>query len=502
MRRTFLAAMLLACGCAPAATATAPSGPAAARRPDVPRTSAAPVRESPPPSGAAREWNFPPVKRTKLASGAALLVVASKSLPMVELRAVVHAGLGYGAPGLAQLTAELLRDGGAANQTRAQVADRLESLGASLAVAVDFDATTLAVTVPTERAEAAALVLADIVERPKFDDTEFRRARDRAVARADEGVQGDAEYVASRIATRELVSAPYANAIATPGEIAKITPASVRAFYKTYYGASNVTLVVVGDVADGLLKTLEGRFGKPRGDAAPKPPEAAAPKPVDRLRVVLCDRPKSAQSDIFLVGLAPERRSNTWPELRVANQILGGGVASRLFATIRERDGLAYDAGSQILTVAQGPQLFVVHAGTDTAKTADTTAALLSEVAKLRQGPPPGGSGPERPEVESAVRYLRDAFAVQVDGISAIAELATKSDVLRLGDDYWDKYRAALARVDATGANAAAGVLARGPALAIVVADAATVERSLARFGPITVVNPTDDFKVVRTSQP
>lgn len=440
-----------------------------------------------------KDWNFPAVKRAALGSGSTTLLVSAPTMPIVEIRAVIRAGSGFGPPGLAELTAELLRDGGTGALTSAKTLERLESLGANLSVDVDFDATTFGLAVTADRADAAIRLLGDILQKPRFDEAEFKRLRDRKVDQAEEAVRSGGSLVAMRVAMRELFAGPYANGVATGTDFSKVSSASVREFYAKYYGSKNLSLVLAGAVeAPAIAQAVDAAFGHPFGGAAPPAVTSSAlpPKP---LHVIVCDRPSSVQSDVFVVSLAPERHVDSWPALRVANQTLGGGVASRLFDDVREARGLAYAVRSQIVELAQGPELFTVYAGTQTAKTAETVGLLLEHVAKLK-------SGFTADEVTSSSHFLHDVFAVRVDGVGALADLAASAEILKLGDGYWDAYRTGLLRVTPELAtNAAATLSALDHGLVVVSGDARALEASLARFADVTVVSPEQDFQVLRT---
>ncbi|NUN48959.1 MAG: insulinase family protein [Candidatus Brocadiae bacterium] len=65
------------------------------------------------------------------------------------------------------------------------------------------------------------------------------------------------------------------------------------------------------------------------------------------------------------------------------NGILGGTAHSRLFVNVRERDGLAYSAGS---SVDRLKGLLMVHAGIDPAKYEKCLSVIEAELESIRQG--------------------------------------------------------------------------------------------------------------------
>ena len=65
------------------------------------------------------------------------------------------------------------------------------------------------------------------------------------------------------------------------------------------------------------------------------------------------------------------------------NAVLGDGMSSRLFLEVREERGLAYDVGSSIVELRDAGVLSV-YAGVDPGRIRPTIAAVLEELARLR----------------------------------------------------------------------------------------------------------------------
>lgn len=449
------------------------------------------AKQTPPAPLASRESPFPAVKRAKLPTGMDLAVVRAGSLPVVQVRLVVKAGANYGAPGAGAITASLLKDGGTKSMTSAQLLSRLETLGASLGVSTDFDKATFSLAVVKDKLPEALAVLAEMIAAPRFDEGELKKLKARMSDEADEAAKSNGTWMAMRVAFRELYAdkSPYATYELLPSEIAKVDGKAVRDFYKAFYVPKNTELVLVGDVdADGAEALAKKHFGAFAGGDPPKVEFPAQIAPAKR-RVLVVDRPKSVQSDVFVVSLAPERSTPAWADLRVANQVLGGGVASRLFMDVREQRSLAYSTRSQIVELAHGAQPLVCYAGTQTPKTADAVQGLIDNLGKMAAGPVLDA------EVLSARRYLSDIFAVRMETIGSIADLVVMADALGLGDGYWDKYREAVRSVDVAHAQAASKTLfVPDKSLVVVAGDAAVIAPVLARFGEVVVLDPSKNF--------
>jgi zinc protease len=459
---------------------------------------AAPSKELPPAPLETRPSPFPGVVKSALQNGLRVSVVESHALPVIELRVVVHAGRGFAAPGVSEVTARMLKEGGTRAHTATEVVKRIEMLGSSLDVAVGPDATWLSMGVVRGQLGEALEILGEVLTTPRFDAAELARVKARTTDQARDDARSNGTWSANRILFRALFppASPYAIYGLVPAEIAKVDGAAVRDFYERFYAPSKVEVIVAGDVdAREVDKAIDQALGHWRAATVrpSAPPDFPQPIPPDVTRVFVAHRPKSVQSDIVVSQLLPDRHSPGWPTDRVALQVFGGGLTGRLFRDVREKRSLAYSASAHPLELAHDAQPLLAYAGTQAPKTAEAVQAVLDTLAGMRTAPPT----PD--EVMSARRYLSDIFAVRMETLGAIADMVAQLRELDLPDDYWDAYRAALRAVTTADTDAeAARVFTPDHALIIVAGDADVVADPLTRFGEVTVVDPENDFRVIR----
>jgi zinc protease len=455
---------------------------------------AGPKGELPPPPGTMKEAPFPSVLRSTLANGMGVDVVPIKSLPIVQLRVLVRAGSGYGsAPGIGELTADMLKDGGTRAMPSAELLRRVESLGSDLTVRSEVDGTVIGMELTKERLSEGLSLLSQVVREPRFDPVELQKLKKRSTDEVDDAARSNGSWTATWLVFRELFpeKTPYAVRSALPSQIAKIDGNQIRDFHRRFYVPKTTTLVLAGDIEEAAGKELaQKHFGSWTGSEPPKV-EFAPPKPPEKSRVFVAHRPKSVQSDVFVAMLAPERRSAEWPAIRVANQILGGGVASRLFADVREQRSLAYSTRSQIVELAHGNEPLLVYAGTESSKTSQSVTGLIENIERMKASPPTSS------ETETARRYLSDIFAIRMETVAAIAEMVVTQETFGLRADYWDTYRKQLRATQENQAADASAKMFSGKNLIVVAGDADVIGGELARFGEVTVVDPEKEFKVL-----
>ena len=147
---------------------------------------------------------------------------------------------------------------------------------------------------------------------------------------------------------------------------------------------------------------------------------------------------------------APPRPSRRWT-LAVLNAVLGDGMSSRLFLSVREERGLAYDIGSGLVDYADAGAL-EISAGVDPAGLPRGAPRILDELVRLRDELVPDD------ELGKAKRYLAGGLELRMDETRHVAswiggQEALHDRVLTLDE--------ALAAIDAVTADDIQRVAAR-----------------------------------------
>jgi predicted Zn-dependent peptidase len=349
-------------------------------------------------------------------------------------------------------------------------------------------------------AEALDIVGA-VAQKPRFDATEFNKLKQRESDRVKSLARTSAGWAASMVLWSklyELPSAvhPYSRYDALPRDIDAIRLEDCRAWHKREFSPKNALLVLSGDVdPEEASEQAKRTFGAWTGQA-PEAPSFTAPLSPGAIAVYLVDRPSSPQAEVYVATLGPERTSVEWPVLRVTTQILGGGVASRLFLDVREKRSLAYRTRAAAEQVAHGPVPIILSAGTQTAKAGVAAQALLEHFDALSK------SAPTDEELDIATRFLSDVFLVGVDTVATIATMSADLAVYGLSNDWYDGYRAAVRDVKGPAVfGLSQQYFKPQKAMLVVAGDAARLGKPLSHFGAVRIVDAEHGF-VVKTTIP
>lgn len=482
---TFAALLTLFGACAPKAEQAKPTTPAATKPKPAPVAAAKPQREQPPPPGKPRPVSFPTVMRDKIDNGLELDTVGWHDLPMVYIQLVVQSGGETdpkNEPGLSQLVADMLKEG-TRKHSSADLAEEVEFLGADMWTSADEENVYIGIRALRDQLDQALGIVADVAMNPAFRGSELKKLKKReldrlALASKDPGWLAKRTFYAALYGDH-----PYAHFDTTPAVVKKVSRADMVRWHEKYFAPSNAFLTVVGDVnADTVKQAASKAFGKWRDHAVPAPVYPAPPKRTAR-QILLVDRPDSVQSIIYIGNLAIPRNSPQWIPMEVANQVLGGSAASRLFMDLRERRSLTYGAYSMVgERVKVGP--FRASAAVRNQVTGEAMDAFFQQLDRITSQAVP------KEELEHAESYLSDSFPLQIDTPGQIADLVGDLRIYGLPDGYWNTYRSKIRAVTSEQALEAAKKNIRpDKALIVVVGRAADILEPLRHYGPVEVLN-------------
>jgi len=163
------------------------------------------------------------------------------------------------------------------------------------------------------------------------------------------------------------------------------------------------------------------------------------------------------------IGVPALRRDHpdSWT-LSVLNAILGDGMSSRLFLSVREARGLAYDVSSGLIDYADAGAL-EISAGVDPDKLPEAIEAILAELVRLRDEL----VGDE--ELAKAKRYLSGGLELRMDETRHVASWIGGQEALHDRVLTVEEAQAAIEQVDAAAIRELAGRLFRDEVLRLAV---------------------------------
>jgi predicted Zn-dependent peptidase len=444
-------------------------------------------RSHPPSPEPPRPLALPPAQRFTLANGLPVFVIGRHKVPTAEVLLVVRSGAAadpLDRTGTASVTADML-DEGAGGKDALALADAIEFLGATIRTGASWDYSTVSLSVPTARLEAALGLMADVALRPDFPATELERLRKRALTALLQ-----ARAVPGQVASYALAQAVFGShryglpAAGTASSLKSLAVADLRAFHAQNYRPGNSALVVVGDVTRDVLPRLERAFGAWPAGTAPAA-RLSVPPQVKGRRIVLIDKPGAAQSALRVARVGPARATADYHALEVMNTLLGGSFTSRLNDNLREQHGYAYGAGSGFgYRLAGG--LFQAAADVQTQSTSEALAELMKELARI-------ATPATEAEVERARNYLALGYPQEFETNAQVASKVAEQIVYGLPEDFYASFVPRALAIGVPEVARAARLVDPANSVIVVVGDRKVIEPRLRALGLGDVVVRTVD---------
>lgn len=418
-----------------------------------------------------------------LPNGLSVVVLEQHRLPTIYCSLWIKSGAlsdSTEPPGVASFTASQLRDG-TAKRNSTQIASELDELGATFNADAAFGTNLTLITASglSESTDKLMDLMSDIALNPSYPADEWQRFSRQERARLVQMRANPGFLARERFARAVYKDFPAAIESTSADALQKITPDALKDFHEKYYAPNNAILALAGDVTVAQAKELAAKyFGQWKNRPVPAAKIGSVPAS-GPAKIYLVDRPDSVQSNILAGGLALRRNDPDFIPLAVANRILGGGGASRLFANLREDKGYTYGAYSRV-TADLYPGLFVANTEVRNAVTDGSLHEIMYEFKRLRDEKVPQG------ELEEAKRSIISSFALSLANPAGIVNSWMAVKYYGMRPDYWDHYSDEIAKVDAdTIQRMARKYIDLDHLQIVVVGDAKQVGEAVAKYGAV-----------------
>jgi predicted Zn-dependent peptidase len=275
---------------------------------------------------------------------------------------------------------------GTKHRTAEEIARQVDSIGGNMDAFTAKECICFNVKVLDEHVPTALDILSDLVLNPIFDTADI--ARERGVIMEEIKMDEDnPDYLVHEIFTQNFwKDHPLGKPIlGTKETVKRFERPSVVETYAHLFAPGNIIVSAAGNLDhDRFVELVTAAFEhmKPMKNGF----HSSAPKIVSRIIL----RNKKALEQVQLcVGvpahpIAHEKRHAGY----ILNTLLGGGMSSRLFQNIRERQGLAYSIYSD-LNPYRDTGCLAVYAGTSLASASKVVQSVVSEFRKLKAEPVP-----------------------------------------------------------------------------------------------------------------
>jgi predicted Zn-dependent peptidase len=375
-----------------------------------------------------------------LPSGLRLIVRHDPNAEVVAISLHVKSGARYETPETSGISHFLQRAmlRGTTRRSAQQIVEAAEDIGGTLDGSGDVDYADIRGAALAAHGEALLELIADVALSPALSVDEVERERRLILGqirtRADSPFGLALDTLNARLYGAHPLGLPI---LGRKASVERIGAEELRRHYRRVYRAGSMVLAVSGRAErESIRRRVQQLFAGVATGEVERPVTAEPPPPAER---TVLDR--AAQQGQILMGfLGPGIGDPDYAPGKVMSAILGGGVGGRLFARLRENEGLAYSLG-MLNPVRPGPGALVAYVGTAKDNLDRAEGALHDEIERFR------ADGPSEPEVARAKAYVLGSLAMDRRTNARHAWYLAFFELAGLGFHYPEHYARALEAV-------------------------------------------------------
>jgi predicted Zn-dependent peptidase len=349
-------------------------------------------------------------EKATLPNGTRILTARMRDAASVAVFVGVAAGSRFERPeaaGIAHFAEHMFFKGTERRPTARDIASEIDGIGGEFNAFTGKELTAYYVKCAAPSAPVAVDVLADMLLASRFDAGEIEREKGVICEEINMYLDTPRDLIGQVYDDVRFGSTPLGRPII--GRKETIRAASRDTFMRyldDWYRPERLVVGLGGAVDDALVAAVSERFGALEAIATPERPATELPEIAGP--VVRIEQKDSDQAHLVLgVGGLPTGHPDRYV-VSVLQTVLGGGMSSRLFTEVRERQGLAYYVFASHAGYADAGTL-VVQAGVDRARMGLAITTIWRELARVAAEP----VGPE--ELGKAKRYLTGRLVLGVE---------------------------------------------------------------------------------------
>ena len=271
---------------------------------------------------------------------------------------------------------------GTRSRSAQHIAREMDSIGGNLDAFTGKETICFNVKSLADHVPIALDVLADLVLNPVFASNDIER--ERGVILEEIKIDEDnPDVLVHELFTQNFwKDHPLGKPIlGTTATVARLDQPKLLDYHSGRFHAGNMVFSAAGNLDHDLFVQAVGEKFAPLHSGQPV---GELPAPASSARILLKNKKSLEQVQICLGVPAPPITDENRYATLILNTVLGGGMSSRLFQTIREERGMAYSVFSD-LSPYRDTGTLCVYAGTSANKALETIGLIMIEFRKLKE---------------------------------------------------------------------------------------------------------------------
>ena len=352
------------------------------------------------------------IERTRLPNGVRVITERMKNVRSVTVGVWIGTGSREEEPhetGISHFIEHMVFKG-TKKRTAEQIARSVDSIGGGLDAFTSKELVSYNVKVLDEHLPEAFDVVADLVRNPLFEKKDIEKEKGVILEELKMEVDNP-EYLIHEIFSRNFWKGHGLgrSILGTKQTIRSFDRDAVERYYRQFYTPRNILITAAGNLTHRkLLRLAEDEFGDLKRHSMR--PAKSAPHP--HAPLIFKNKSSLEQVHVYLgvpsVPMTHESRFSCY----ILNAILGGGMSSRLFQNIREKQGLAYSVYSE-LAMYRDAGCLLIYAGTSQRSAGKVIEAVVHELREVTE------HKVTTEELRRAKDHLKGSFVLSLESTSS-----------------------------------------------------------------------------------
>jgi predicted Zn-dependent peptidase len=352
------------------------------------------------------------IERTRLPNGVRVITERMRNVRSVSVGVWIGTGSREERPhqlGLSHFVEHMVFKG-TKNRSAEEIARSVDSIGGGLDAFTSKELVSYNVKVLDEHLPEAFDVVADLVRNPLFEKKDIEKEKGVILEELKMEVDNP-EYLIHEIFQRNFwkghaLGLPI---LGTKSTIRSFDRDAVERYYRQYYTPSNILITAAGNLSHKhMLNLAQERFSDlKRSKVTP-----VVHEPTPHAPLIFRNKSSLEQVHVYLgvpsIPMPHESRFACY----ILNAILGGGMSSRLFQNIREKQGLAYTVYSE-LAMYRDAGCMLIYAGTSLRSARKVIESIVHELREIAEHL----ATPE--EMRRAKDHLKGSFVLGLESTSS-----------------------------------------------------------------------------------
>lgn len=311
---------------------------------------------------------------------------------------------------------------GTNNRSSEDIAKEMDVLGGQLNAYTTKEYTCFYARVLNDSFEDAADILADMYFNSRFDEEDISHEADVIIEEINMYEDTPDELVFDELQAgiwknNNALGRPI---LGTADSVKHFKAKDFAAYMFNHYRPDNTVVAVAGNVeADRVINVLEKYFGKEW--------QCGSAESFQKAEYQTCNRRRHKDIEQVHLCITYEGIPIGSPymyDMNVLNTVLGGSMSSRLYQSIREKNGLAYSIYSY-MSCYRDNGIYTIYAGVNPRLEDKTTELVLKEIKNLHT------NKITSEDIEKAKQQVKNNYLLGLDSTINLIEAAGRNMLLR-----------------------------------------------------------------------